>query len=187
VTSSKRIFLIALLGACLAMAGCGDDEEGTQIPADTAVALQSELDGIQARLDNGSAGACRDILEGTRGPNTDRVREVVDAMPDEVDADVRSALEDSFDRLWELVQQECDERAAREEAKPDPQPAETETQAEPPPAETETETAPPEEEELPPEGDGDNDGELPPGEGNGNGDGIGNGGGVGPGSVEGIP
>jgi hypothetical protein len=187
VITSKRIFAATLAGVCLALAGCGDDDEGAPIPADTAVALQSELDGVQGRLNEGSAGACRDILEGPRGPNIDRVRELLNSMPDDVDPDVRSALEDSFDRLWELVQQECDEKAEREQAEPEPEPEpepeETETETVPP--ETETEPVPPPEEELPPEGDGDNDGEVPPGNGNGVGNGVGNGGGVGPGSVGG--
>jgi hypothetical protein len=186
MTSPKRIFLLALLGAAFAIAGCGGDEEGEPIPAQTAQALQAELDGVQARIDNGSAGACNDILEGDRGPNLERVQQLIDGLPDDVDPDVRSALEDSFDRLWELVQQDCDDKAQEEESQrqeepepepePEPTPTETETVPETP---TETETAPvptdPEETPLPPEGDGDNDGELP---------GEGNGGGVGPGAAK---
>jgi len=186
MTSPKRIFLLALLGAALAIAGCGGDEEGEPIPAQTAQALQAELGGVQARIDNGSAGACNDILEGDRGPNLERVQQLIEGLPDDVDPDVRSALEDSFDRLWELVQQDCDDKAQEEESQrqeepepepePEPTPTETETVPETP---TETETAPvptdPEETPLPPEGDGDNDGELP---------GEGNGGGVGPGEAK---
>ncbi len=41
VTTLKRISLLLALGACLAAAGCGsDDEEGEPIPADTAAALE---------------------------------------------------------------------------------------------------------------------------------------------------
>jgi hypothetical protein len=180
MTSIKRIFLVALLGAGLAISGCGGDEEGEPIPPQAAQALQAELDGVQARLDNGTAGACRDILEGDRGPNLERVQQLIDGLPDDVDPDVRSALEDSFDRLWELVQQDCDDKASREEEQqpepePEPEPVPTETETVPPETETapEPEPVPPEDEELPPEGDGDNDGVLP---------GEGNGGGVGPGS-----
>ena len=182
MTSLKRIFLMALLGACLAIAGCGGDDEGEPIPAETAAALEAELDGVQARIDNGSSGACNDILEGDRGPNLERVQELIDGLPDDVDADVRSALEDSFDRLWELVQQDCDDKAQEEESQrqeePEPEPTPTETEPEPEtPPETETEPVPtdPEETPLPPEGDGDNDGALP---------GEGNGGGVGPGAAK---
>ena len=189
MTSLKRISLLALLGAGLAIAGCGGDEEGEPIPAQTAQALQAELDGVQARIDNGSAGACNDILKGDRGPNLERVQQLLDSLPDDVDPEVRSALEDSFDRLWELVQQDCDDKAQEEkserqeepepEPEPEPAPTETEPEPEPEPTPTETETAPvptePEEAPLPPEGDGDNDGELPN---------EGNGGGVGPGAAK---
>ena len=189
MTSLKRISLLALLGAGLAIAGCGGDEEGEPIPAQTAQALQAELDGVQARIDNGSAGACNDILEGDRGPNLERVQQLLDSLPDDVDPEVRSALEDSFDRLWELVQQDCDDKAQEEkserqeepepEPEPEPAPTETEPEPEPEPTPTETETAPvptePEEAPLPPEGDGDNDGELPN---------EGDGGGVGPGAAK---
>lgn len=182
----KRTFPLALVVGVIALAGCGGDDEGAPIPAQTATALQSELDGVQARIDNGSAGACRDILEGSRGPNLQRVNELIDALPDGVDPDVRSALSESFDRLWELVQQDCDDKASQEEREreqPDPEPTpptptEETTPEETPP--TTPEETPPEEEILPPEGDGDNDGQVPPGNGNGNG--VGNGGGVGPGS-----
>jgi len=182
VRALKRIFPLALLAAVLALAGCGGDDEGAPIPSRTATALQSELDGVQARIDNGSAGACKDILEGSRGPNLERVNELIDALPDDVDPDVRSALEDSFDRLWELVQQDCDDKASQEEeSQPEPEPEpepEPDTTEETTPETTPEETpTTPEEDILPPEGDGDNDGQIPPGNGNGNG------GGVGPGSV----
>jgi hypothetical protein len=173
-----------VLGAVLAIAGCGGDEEGEPIPAQAAQALQAELDGVQARIDNGSAGACNDILEGDRGPNLERVQQLLDGLPNDVDPDVRTALEDSFDRLWELVQQDCDDKAEDEEQQepqPEPEPTPTEPEPEPEPTPTETEPEPepepvptePEEAPLPPEGDGDNEGEVP---------GEGNGGGVGPGA-----
>jgi hypothetical protein len=187
MTTRRLIVLLVALAMGIASAGCGDDE-GSPIPAATATELNAELDGVQARIDNGSAGACRDILEGSRGPNLERVNELIDGMPDDVDPDVRSALEESFDRLWELVQQDCDDKAQQEEeSQPEP---ETETETTPPETETEettptetTETTPPEQEPLPPEGDGDNDGGVP-GNGNGNGNGVGNGGGVGPGGAD---
>jgi hypothetical protein len=169
--------MLMLLAVSLAVAGCGGDDEGAPIPSATATALQNQLDGVQARLDNGSVGACKDILEGPRGPNLDAVQQLIDAMPDDVDADVRSALEDSFDRLWELVQQECDDREPTKTTPTETEPETTPTETEPEttPTETEpTETTPPAEEELPPEGDGDNGGGLP---------GNGNGGGVGPGDA----
>jgi hypothetical protein len=184
--------LLVLLVVALVVAGCGGDDEGTPIPSDTATALNAELDRVQARIDQGSAGACRDILEGSpaKGPSLERVRELIDAMPDKVDPDVRSALEQSFDRLWELVQDDCDQKAAQEEqAQPEPDtdtntntdPEQTTpTEPEPPPTDT-GETSPetptsPDEVPLPPEGDGDNGGAIP---------GAGNGGGAGPGASKG--
>jgi hypothetical protein len=169
VTARARILVPLALTLCLVSAGCGGDDEGKPIPQATATSLNAELDNVQARLDNGSAGACKDILEGSRGPNRDRVTQLIDSMPDDVDADVRSALEDSFDNLWDLVQQECDDRAADEESQKEEEPRPTETE------ETPTETTPTE--TTPTEGDGDNGGGV---SGNGNG----NGGGVGPGTGE---
>jgi hypothetical protein len=186
MTLPKGIFLLLALGACLAAAGCGGDNQGKPIPAATATALQNELDNVQARLDNGSAGACKDILEGSRGPNDDRVQQLIDSMPDDVDSDVRSALQDSFDRLWELVRQDCDDKAAKEESQqqPEPEPTETETNTETntTPTETETTTTPtsPDEAPLPDEGNGNNGGSVP---GTGNGNGNSNGGGVSPGGT----
>jgi hypothetical protein len=180
--------LLALAG--LAAAGCGGDEEGAPIPQATATALNAELDGVQDRLDEGSAGACRDILGGPRDPNMDRVQQLIDSLPDDVDADVRSALEESFDRLWDLVQQDCNDKAQKEEdsqQEPEPeQPTETQTETETQTTPTETETEPttptaPEEAPLPNDGDGDSGGGVP---GVGNGNGNGNGGGVGPGDGE---
>jgi hypothetical protein len=177
VSTFKRIFLPLALVASLATAGCGsDDEGGRPIPADTAAALESQLDKVQDRLDNGSVGACEDILEGPRGPNRDGVQQLIDGLPEDVDPDVRDALQQSFDNLWELVQSECDERAADEppetESTPLPTPTETETETETQPTET---TPPPTDTTTNPE-----DAPLPDdGDGNGNGNGNGNGGGSG--------
>jgi hypothetical protein len=184
------MLVLGLVAAGLALAGCGGDEEGKPIPTATATALHAQLDNIQGRLDQGSAGACKDILEGPREPNMEQVSELIDAMPDDVDSDVRSALEDSFDNLWELVQDDCDDKAqAEEKARQDreqQQEEEPDTDTETTPTETETDTTPtdttptdttpttPGEEPLPPEGDGDNGGQVP-----GNSGGAGTGGGAG--------
>ena len=175
----KARILAFVLVALVLLAGCGGDDEGKPIPAATASGLQTELSGVQARLDQGSAGACRDILEGPRDPNKQRVQDLIDGMPDAVDSDVRSALQDSFDNLWDLVQQECDDKAAKEDsrqqeqpAEPEPTPTETTPTETTPPETTPTETTPPSEEQLPPEGNGNNNGGVPGG-GNGNGNGGG--------------
>jgi hypothetical protein len=187
VTTIKRTTTLVLIGAALAAAGCGSEDEGEPIPSVQAEALLAQLEVVQNRLDQGSAGACQDVFTHAESPNQSTVDELLAQIPEDVDPEVRSALEQSFARLWELVGQECDERAAEEEQQqPEPEPTETA----PPPEEEEEEPdeeeeeAPPEEEEppppdetpLPPEGDGDNDGAIP---------GEGNGGGVGPGAAAG--
>jgi hypothetical protein len=145
VINFKRTSLLLLLGVCLAAAGCGSDDEGDPIPADSAATLQAQLDNIQARLDNGSVGACDDILSGPRGPNVDAVNQAIASLPDGVDQDVRSALEDGFDQLFTLVDERCNE--LRDEAAAQPDTVTTEE----PPVVTETETVPPPETEtLPP-------------------------------------
>jgi hypothetical protein len=167
MTTSRRIFALLALGACLAASGCGsDDEKGKPIPATTAAALERQLDGVQARLDNGTSGACKDILEGPRGPNREAVQQLLDGLPSDVDPDVRDALEQSFDNLWSLVESRCQDLQPNEptqtQTQPEPQTDTTETQTET--TET-TETTPPETntetnpggEELPPDGDGESD------------------------------
>jgi hypothetical protein len=177
VTHPKRTFLLLLLGACLAVAGCGSDEEGDPIPADSAAVLQDQLDNIQARLDNGSVGACDDILTGPRGPNVDAVNQTIDQLPDSVDADVRSGLQDGFDQLFSLVDEQCNELRQESESQQDTEtteepPVVTETETVPPP-ETETEVVPPPETETevvpPPETDTGTTEEPPADEGDGGG------------------
>jgi hypothetical protein len=177
---TARALTFALLALALVAAGCGGDDEGKPIPAATATQLDAQLDGVQARLDNGTAGACKDILEGPRGPNLEQVNQIIESLPDDVDSDVRSALQDSFDNLWDRVQDKCDELAQKQEqqqpteTQTTPTETETETQTETTPTETTpTETTPPQDEQLPGgEGNGN-------GGGNGNGNGNGNGGGTG--------
>ncbi len=140
----KRTFLLMLLGASLAVAGCGSDDEGDPIPAESAAALQNQLDNVQARLDNGSVGACDDILSGPRDPNVDAVNQAIAQLPDGVAEDVRSGLQDGFDRLFSLVDERCNELRQDAESQ-----QETDTQEEPPVV-TETETVPPPETETVP-------------------------------------
>jgi hypothetical protein len=177
VTTLKRISILLALCACLAAIGCGsDDDKGDPVPAEQAAALQGRLDETEARLANGSVGACEDILEDTMP----EVGKIIDALPASVDADVRDALEQSFDNLWSLVESECQDLEQDEptqtQTQPEPETETTETPTETtettPLPETDTETTP-EEEELPPDGDGDSDGLIPE---------NGGGGGVGPGS-----
>jgi hypothetical protein len=173
-----------VLAAGLA-AGCGsdDEQEGEPIPADSAAALERQLASIQDRFEFGG-DACADIA-GNEDPNTTAVQSIIDSLPQDVDPEVRDALEQSFERLFQLTEEQCDEQRGQE------------TEAEPPPdVETEpetTETLPPEDEEddeeeeepppaeetpeVPPETPPGQDGELPPGQGDGN-SGQGGGGGA---------
>lgn len=165
----------ALTTLCVCVAatvavGCGsDDEKGAPIPADAAAALQTRLDEVERRLAFGR-GACGDIQNDSK-PAVD---EILASLPSDVDEDIRAALEDGLERLFQLSEEQCDDEP-EEDTQTETEPVETE------PETTPTETVPPEtdttptetteepEEELPPG----QDGELPPGQ-----DGQGNGGGA---------
>ena len=175
---AKRIVPLLLVAiAAVGAAGCGGDEEGKPIPVATADQLDAQLDDVQARLDQGSVGACKDILEApeSRGADQQQVQDVIDSMPDNVDADVKSALQDSFDHLWDLVEQECEDKESKQETNTTP----TETQEETTPTETQQETTPTETETQPetPTTTTPTDEQLLPNDGSG-----GSGGGAGPSS-----
>ena len=139
--------LILALAAGLA-AGCGgDDESGEPIPAEQAAALQDQLESIENRFQFGG-DACADIT-GNADPNTTAVRSVIDSLPQDVDPDVRDSLEQSFERLFELVQQQCDTEKGQEE----PAPVDTGPTAPPPEEEDDDDDGEEEEEEptTPPE------------------------------------
>ena len=122
---TQRIITTLLLAiAVVAAAGCGADEETKpSIPADSAQALEARLDEVQRRFDAGG-GACGDIINDTQPA----VQSILASLPSSVDADVRGALTDSFDRLFELSAEQCDDEEQSTT------PTETETQT------TETET-----------------------------------------------
>lgn len=172
--------LILVLAAGVA-AGCGSDDEpeGAPIPPQAAADIESRLAEVERRMAAG-AGACADIQNDTQ-PAVDSI---VASLPSDVDPDVRDALQDSVDRLFELTEQECDEEKGQDTQTQPELPPETETQTEEAPTEpapTETEEEPPpeeDEEEVPPEElPPGQDGELSPGQGGEN-PGQGNGGGA---------
>ena len=134
MTIAKHTIRLIALGACLVAAGCGADEEGAGIPAESAAALEGQLDSIQSRFNSPDGVACADIAAGD-DPNTTVVQQNLDALPDDVDADVRNALAQSFDRLFELVEEQC-QVTEPDPVEPEPAPVEPE----PTPTETETET-----------------------------------------------
>jgi hypothetical protein len=150
----RRLLALAACLAALAAAGCGEDEEpqdqGTPIPAAQASALQQQLDSIQSRYDVGG-GACGDITGGA-DPNTTAVNRLLRSVPTSVSADVRSALDDSFSRLFQLVREQCDQDKGQttettetqtETVPPETVTAETETVPTTPPETTPSETTPP--------------------------------------------
>jgi hypothetical protein len=178
VTIFKGITGLLAVAACLVAAGCGSDEEGEPIPAETANALQSRLNEIERRFDFGN-GACADIENDSRPA----VNQLIASMPDNVDADVREALQEGFNRLFRLNQEQCDQEQQSETdtetvpvPEPQPEPEPTTTVTVPPettettPPETETDTAPPETDEQVPPGQG---GDVPGGGQGGNGNGQG--------------
>ena len=144
MTIRSRHLLASLCCAAAAAAGCGgDEEEGTPIPRGSVGELEQQLTSIQNRIEFArdappaeAAGACDDIEEDNV-PSVDRL---LARIPQDVEADVREALQDSFDRLFELAREECSELGQREDTTEETTPTET---TPPPPVETTpTETGP---------------------------------------------
>jgi hypothetical protein len=123
--------LLLVLAAGLA-GGCGADDEGEPLPQHTASDLLAQLQSIQDRFDFPGGQACADITGGS-DPNTSKVAQLIDSLPDDVDPDLRDAVRQSFDRLFELVDQECSEQPTQTDTETDT----TETEA---PPDTETDT-----------------------------------------------
>jgi hypothetical protein len=171
----RALTTLALIVAAAVAAGCGsDDEKGAPIPADAAAALQTRLDEVERRLAFGR-GACADIQEDSKPA----VQEILSSLPADVDDDVRAALEDGLDRLFQLSEEQCEDEP-EEDPSTETETVETEPEQTTPTetAETETDTTPTETTEVPtdelPPGQ---DGELPPGQEEGD-PGQGNGGGA---------
>ena len=101
----RIITTLLLVIAAIAAAGCGADEETKpSIPAEDAQALEARLDEVQRRFDAGG-GACGDIVNDSQPA----VESILASLPSSVDADVRGAVTDSFDRLFELSAEQCDD------------------------------------------------------------------------------
>jgi hypothetical protein len=182
----KRALAAVACGVAILVAGCGSDDEGQQIPQSSVAELERSLESIERRFELGG-GACQDITQGD-DTDVDVVQSRIDALPDDVDKDVRDALQESFDRLFDLVQQECSQADTETETTPTEEvPPVTETV----PTVTETvptETTPPPTNTTPDDqgqgtgggGGGGNNGNGGGGGGNnGNGNGGGGGGGGG--------
>ena len=166
---------LAVCAALLLSSGCGssDEPEGEPLPADTVALIEKRLDEVQRRYDagveDGNAGACQDI----ENDSYRAIDAAVEDLPQEVDPDVREALEASLARLKELTSEGCadvKEEPVETETQPPQQPvAPPPVPEQPPPEQTETEPAKPEEKPKEDKNGNGNDGNN----GQGNGDGSG--------------
>jgi hypothetical protein len=128
--------------AAFAVASCGDDEEprGEKLPPQVTQTLTQQLESVGDRVAAGVAGACDDIYSSDpEVGNIEPIDATLSSIPSDVDPEIRSALEQSIERLTQLVDQECSAIRSSEQEQEDPT-----TEEEPPPetVETETETVP---------------------------------------------
>jgi hypothetical protein len=126
----RYLTALLLVAAAALAAGCGSNEKPKpSIPAEATTEFQKRLDSIEARFNVGD-GACNDIPKDQVLVNRD-----IAALPSSVDSDVRSALQDSFDHLFDLTSSQCDDKKGQET---DTSTETTQTQTET--TETQTET-----------------------------------------------
>ncbi len=169
----RRHLLAACTAAVLAATGCGgsDEPEGEKLPQSSVSALNVRLDEIQRRFDAaqepGQEGACEDIQDDS----FPEVKKLLDALPEDVDGNLRDATEESFARLQQLVEEGCrDIQPTETETTPtETTPPETTPPETVPPETTPTETTPPETtpERTTPDNDGGSGGADPDGTGGG--------------------
>jgi hypothetical protein len=160
------------------LAGCGSDKEGKQLPPQSASQLEAQLNSIQSRFDVPNGAACSDIADGS-DPNTTVVQRVIDSLPSDVDSDLRNAVQQSFDHLFDLVEQECGKKRDQTNTETNTTPTETTTTETTPTETTTTETTPTETTTTgttptnttptPPSDNGNGNGNGNNGNGNGNG------------------
>jgi len=134
MTRGSRIpALFATAALCVAVAGCGDDDTGDPIKADTAQTLESQLDAVEQNV---RQDECADAQTAVN-----QARTTVDALDDEgVGSDVQDALGDGVDNLGNLVSQECEQQV---ETTPETTPEPTVTETIPEPTTTEPTTPEP--------------------------------------------
>ena len=100
----RNLTILLLVLATAVAAGCGADEETKpSIPPASAQSLDARLAEVQRRFEVGG-GACDDITNDSQPA----VESILTSLPSSVDSEVRSALTDSFDRLFELTAEQCD-------------------------------------------------------------------------------
>jgi hypothetical protein len=146
--SSVRAHVVAALASCVALAGCGgsDERQGEKLPAASVSELSKRLEEVERRyrvgVEDGKPGACKDI-EDDSFPAIERL---LADLPEDVDPDLRDAVERSFARLRELIASDC------ADVKPPETETETAPEPEPEPVPVPEETTPPQtqtEEEVP--------------------------------------
>jgi hypothetical protein len=112
--------------AVLSIAACGssDKEEGKGLPQASVATISQRLDEVERRYQSGTEennpGACSDI----ENDSYKAIDAAIQDLPDDVDADVRKALEDSVARLKELTRDGC-ANVKEEKPKQDTTPQET--------------------------------------------------------------
>jgi hypothetical protein len=116
--------MLLATGACLALAGCGSDGSGGDIPPETSEALQLALE----RVEQGQASEDCEMAEDAAGDFASRVED----LGDDVDESIRDSLAEGADQVSTLVDQDVCEPTG-------PSPTETE-EVVPPPEETTEET-----------------------------------------------
>jgi hypothetical protein len=89
------IAALALAGASLLGAGCGDSGPDPSIPADDAQLLQNRIAEIRANVDNGSCFVAAD--------RTDTLISEINDLPDSVDQKVHNALAEGANNLKGLL------------------------------------------------------------------------------------
>jgi hypothetical protein len=179
VNRAAKALALTACAAALAVAGCGgsDEPEGEKLPPEISQTLLQQLDSISDRVAAEVPGACDDIFAGAPTGNIEPIDAALSSIPSDVNPEIRSALEQSIDRLKQLVNDECaaiSDAAAQDDTTTEEAPVETVTE-ETDTTPTETVTAPTtpdttETEPTPPEGPGNGpngngpDGNGPPGQ-----------------------
>jgi hypothetical protein len=142
--------LLCLLGlaALLGAAGCGssgNDSKGAKLPASSVAELNQRLSEIQRRYDdakkNDNAGACQDIQDDSFAA----ISKTIDALPEDVDGQLRDAVTQSFANLQQLTQDGCQDVGTQTQTDTTPTdttPTETVTPDTTPTETTPTETTP---------------------------------------------
>lgn len=138
MTSRIRHIAVAVGAALsLAVAGCGDSDEepkGERLPPAVTQELLQQLESVGDRVAAGVSGACDDIYaDAAEGGNIEPIDAALASVPARVDPEIRSALEQSIERLKQLVDEECVDIGRAEQEEQD-----TVTEEEPPPTDTET-------------------------------------------------